>query len=349
MIDWTLASQIAQFVAGKPETVPLGRRLADASEESERLVTAYTRLSPDAPLPRAEAVSRPDWIEANLTSMRGLLDPVTERMLGESLGPLRGPLQVAAGYLLAAEVGVVVGYLSQRVLGQYEVVLIDPDSRARLLFVEPNIADGAKSMGAGVDPDDFLRWVALHETTHAVQFGGVPWLRDHLASLIHELSESLTVSVDPSKLARIPSADDLRGLVDAVRRGDLIGFATSPQQRELLDRVQATMAVVEGHAEHVMDAIGKEVIPGLDTLRASMERRRDTQPALGRLIARLIGLEMKMQQYKLGKSFCDGVVERGGIEALNLVWRDPESLPTLTELEDPGAWLRRVSQQPAAA
>src|SRR3954468_22424342 len=163
MIDWTLASQIAQFVAGKPETTPLGSRLAEASEESERPVTAYTRLQPDAPLPRAEAVSRHEWIDANLDSMQGLLDPVTDR-LAEGMGALRGPLQVGAGYLLAAEIGVVVGYLGQRVLGQYEVVLIDPDSKPRLLFVEPNIADGAKTMGADIDPDEFLRWVALHET-----------------------------------------------------------------------------------------------------------------------------------------------------------------------------------------
>src|SRR4051812_3531453 len=240
MIDWTLASQIAQFVAGRPETKPLGSRLADASEESERLVASYTRLTPDAPLPRAEAVSRNEWIEANLDSMRGLLDPVTDR-LTENLGPLRGPLRAAAGYLLAAEVGVVVGYLSQRVLGQYEVMLLDPDSRARLLFVEPNLADASKTLGTEVDPDEFLRWVALHETTHAVQSGGVPWLRPHLAGLVNELSESLTVSVDPGKLARLPSTDDLRALVDAVRAGDLIGFATTPEQRELLDRVQATM------------------------------------------------------------------------------------------------------------
>ena len=348
MIDWNLASQIARFVAGKPETKPLGARLAEASEESERLVTSYTRMSPSDPLPRAEAVDRPEWLQANLDSMQGLLDPVTTR-LSDRLGPLRQPLETAAGYLLAAEIGVVVGFLSQRVLGQYEVMLLDPDAKARLLFVEPNIADASKTMGAKVDADDFLRWVALHETTHAVQFGSVPWLRPHLAGLVNELSESLTVSVDPSKLMRLPSSDDLRALVEAVRQGDLIGFATTPEQRELLDRVQATMAVIEGHAEHVMDAVGREVIPTLDELRDAMERRRDGQPALGRLIARLIGLEMKLQQYRLGKSFCDGVVERGGIEALNLVWRDPESLPTLAELENPGGWLRRVSQQPAAA
>jgi coenzyme F420 biosynthesis associated uncharacterized protein len=346
MIDWSLASQIAQFVAGKPDTAPLGTRLRGASEESERLVTAYTGLARDVALPAAEAVSRNEWIEANLESMKGLLDPATDR-LAAGMGPLRGPLQAAAGYLLAAEIGVVVGYLSQRVLGQYEVVLLDPDAKARLLFVEPNIADASKTMSS--DPDEFLRWVALHETTHAVQFGGVPWLRDHLAALVRELTESLTVSIDPAKLSRLPSGDDIRGLVEAVRRGDLVGFATTPAQRELLDRVQATMAVIEGHAEHVMDAVGKDVIPGLDGLRAAMERRRDRQPALGRLIARLIGLEMKMKQYRLGKAFCDGVVERGGIEGLNLVWRDPESLPTLAELDDPGAWLRRVSAQPAAA
>ena len=345
MVDWTLASQIAQFVAGKPETVPLGAKLADASEESERLVTAYTRLRPSDPLPRAEAVGRPEWIEANLASMSDLLDSVTERVT-DRLGALRGPLQAAAGYLLAAEIGVVVGYLSQRVLGQYEVVLLDPDSKGRLLFVEPNIADAAKTMGAGVDPDEFLRWVALHETTHAVQFGGVPWLRPHLAGLVRELTGAL--SLDPGKLfSGLPGLDDLKGLLDAVREGGVAALMLNPEQRDLVDRVQAFMAVLEGYAEHVMDAVGADVIPNLPELRAGLQRRRADRTGLLRVFEKMIGMDLKMRQYEQGKRFCDGVVELAGIEGLNRVWTGPELFPTMAELDDPAGWLERTA--PAAA
>lgn len=356
MIDWGLATQLAELVASLPTGGRSGDRrgaarsaatggLLDAASDSERLVVGYTGLEPAFALPVAEPVDRSEWIRANLSGMRAVLEPITER-LGTGMGPLRVPLKAAAGLLLTAEVGVLVGFLAGRVLGQYEVVLIDPDSKPRLLFVEPNLDDAVRALDA--EPEELVRWVALHEVTHAVQFAGVPWLREHLAGMVAELTEGLTISVDASKLAKLPSRDDLRGLVDAVRDGDLVGFVAGPRQRELIDRMQATMAVVEGHAEHVMDAVGAEVLPSLPRLRAAMDRRRETRSVLFRLVARLIGLDMKMRQYVIGKRFCDAVVQRGGIQALNRVWASPDALPTLAELEDPTGWMARTAP-PAAA
>jgi coenzyme F420 biosynthesis associated uncharacterized protein len=194
-----------------------------------------------------------------------------------------------------------------------------------------------------------LRWVALHEVTHALQFAGVPWLREHLAALLRELLGSMEVSLNASRALRVPTRDDLRSLIDAVSSGDLISLVSTPAQRELLDRMQATMAVLEGYAEHVMDAAGPELVPSLPKLRAAMDRRRASPSAPARLLQRLLGLEMKMRQYKLGKAFCDAVVERGGIEALNRVWTGPEAMPTLAELEDPPAWMRRTDVRIAAS
>jgi len=355
MIDWGLAAQLAELVSTLPgatrsrdpevERRALGPQLREAAAESEQLVSDYTGLSAIAPLPVAEAVDRPEWIRTNLAGMARLLDPVTERM-GASLGPARLPVQLVGGMLLTAEVGVIVGFLAGRVLGQYEVVLIDPDARPRLLFVEPNLGDAVGALEA--EHDELIRWVALHEVTHALQFGGVPWLREHLASMVRELTDGLTVNVDPSRLARLPSRDDLRGLVDAVRGGDVIGFVAGPQQKAIIDRMQATMAVVEGHAEHVMDAVGAEVLPSLPQLRAAMDRRRESRSAIARLVARLIGLDLKMRQYVLGKRFCDAVVESAGVAALHRVWDSPASLPSLEELEDPGAWVARTAPSAAA-
>jgi coenzyme F420 biosynthesis associated uncharacterized protein len=185
--------------------------------------------------------------------------------------------------------------------------------------------------------------VALHEVTHALQFAGVPWLRAHLASLIRELLASIEVSMDATRLLRLPSSRDLRTLVEAVRSGDLLTLVTRPEQRALIDRIQATMAVVEGHAEHVMDAVGAELLPSLPRLRAALEHRRASRSGPARLLSKLLGIELKLRQYETGKRFCDAVVEQGGVAALNRVWTSPDALPSPAELDAPAAWLARTS------
>ena len=345
MIDWRLASTVAQAVATATASSPGASSAATAAElesfaaESAERVADYTGLVAAGELPPPETVDRPAWVAVNLRSMRSVLDPVAERA-GGSLGPLAGPAKAAAGVLLALEVGVISGYLAGRVLGQYEFPVLDPAAPARLLFVGPNLEQAADRMET--DATAMLRWVALHETTHALQFTGVPWLREHLASRVRELVGALDTAIDPKRLLRLPSADDARALVDAVRRGELIQWVAGPDRARLLDEVQSLMALLEGYAEHVMDAVGAPILPELDGLRDAMDRRRRERSGLLRLLEKVIGLDMKMRQYEEGKRFCDAVVERGGIDALNRAWASPASLPTAGELRDPATWLARV-------
>lgn len=338
MIDWTLASQLAGLVAGDPGHKPRPA-LPSLAEESERLVRDYTGLTPDRPLPAPELLDRSDWIDANLRSARPMLDPLAQRV-GRGIGPAGPVLEGVAGVLLAAELGVLLGYVGRRVLGQYELVILEPQAPARLLFVGPNLDEAAREMK--VDEDELLSWVALHEVTHALQFGGVPWLRGHLAGLLRLLLDSLEVAFEPSRVLRLPTRGDLRALADAIAAGDLLSIITDPEQRVLIERLQSVMAVLEGHAEHVMDAVGTELLSSLPQLREAMSRRRRSQSAISRLVQRLLGLELKLQQYEVGRRFCDRVVELGGVEALNRVWTAPDALPTPAELEDPEAWMRRT-------
>ncbi len=346
MVDWQLAGKVAEGVAalqpsGDPEPF---RRLVEPADESERLVRAYTGLEPLAGvLPVAEAIERREWIDANLDSMRGVLEPAAARA-GEKFGSLGGVIGGAAGAVLAVEAGALSGFLAGRVLGQYEFPVLDPDAPARLLFGPPNLGHAAKQLEA--DPDRLLRWVALHEITHALQFGGVPWLRPHLAGMVRELTESLTV--DPGGMLQGGSPMDGFGkLVDAVKEGQVATLVLGPERREMVDRVQAFMAVLEGYAEHVMDAVGADVIEDLPDLRAALERRRGERTGLLRLFEKLIGMELKLRQYQQGKRFCDGVVELAGIAGLNRVWEAPEQMPTLAELDDPAGWLDRTAPQTA--
>jgi coenzyme F420 biosynthesis associated uncharacterized protein len=350
VIDWILAERIAAYVAGTGDATPPRIDLQPLAVESERRVSAYTGLQPTRPLPEPEGISRREWVASNISSMRLLLDPVLQRA-GKGLGPLRPAMQLGMGLVLSAEVGVVLGYLAQRVLGQYELVLLDEaveDRPPRLLFVLPNLGQAVQSFSA--EEKEFMTWVALHEVTHAVQFAGVPWLHPYVAGLIRELLAQAELRVDTPRRMRLPTRDELSRILRAVRHGDLISVVTTTAEREMLDRVQAVMAVIEGHAEHVMDAVAPDLLPSLPALREALDRRRRSQSGLSRLVGRLLGLELKLKQYERGKFFCDAVVREAGPQALKHVFSAPSALPSLAEIEDPRAWLARTGldgQSPA--
>jgi coenzyme F420 biosynthesis associated uncharacterized protein len=335
VIDWNLAGTVARGIAGlQPAGDPEPfQAVEEPAAESVRLVSEYTGLVAAQPVPAPEALHRQGWIDANLKSLETVLEPAAQRLSGGL-----GPLGVVAGGLLAIEAGAVSGFLAGRVLGQYDFPVLDPEAPARLLFVAPNLAQAARALDA--ESDQLLRWVALHETTHALQFGGVPWLRPYLAETVTELLGAL--QVDPRALLRLPDISDLRRLFEQAREDGLATIVVGPQRRALLDRVQSFMAVLEGYAEHVMDAIGEQVLDDLPALRTALQRRRRDRSGLLKVLERLIGMDLKMRQYEQGKAFCDGVVARAGIEGLNRVWEGPESMPTMPELDDPARWLARV-------
>ncbi len=346
IVDWVVAEWIATRVAG------IGAAAADENErvrvdlnelaiDAQARVVTYTGLTPTAPLPAPEGVSRPEWVRANLSSMRKLMEPMLSKA-GDGLGPLKPAAQLTIGFTVSGEVGLLVGYMAQRVLGQYELVLLeelDPPP-PRLLFVLPNLDKAVTNFKA--DQREFLTWVTLHEVTHAVQFSAVPWLQGHLSGLVREIMASAELRLDTKRRFKLPSREELRRVGTALRHGDLIGIVTNDAERETIDRVQAVMAVIEGHAEHVMDAVAPELLPSLPHLRQSLDERRANQSFLSRVVGRLLGLELKLRQYERGKIFCDAVVAAAGPSALTHVFSAPEALPSLVEIEDPRAWLARM-------
>lgn len=352
-IDWRAAQLIGERLAGSP---PHGGVRATSvqprAHEFARRVSAYSGLPSPEQLPPLEAVDRSAWIAANLRTMRPLLSGLSER-LGAGAGPLAGPLRSVSGFLLGAQVGALTGVLSQRVLGQYDLALLEESpSPPRLLLLAPNLAIAARNLS--VDRDELVLWVAIHEITHAVQFTGAPWLRAHIGGMLRELIDGLQVSLggDPSspgiagasswrERLKLPEPAELRRLLERARGGELLRLTLGEERWALVERMQAAMSLIEGHAEHTMDAIGAEVLPSLPRLRAAMTRRRESRGLPWRVLERLLGLELKMRQYEVGRRFCDAVVEQGGPPALARVWRGPEQLPTGEELSDPSRWLQR--------
>ena len=368
VIDWTAAQRVGERIAGSPASGSVRASLVEPrAHDFARRVSEYSELPTPAELPPVEAVDRAEWIEANLRTMRPMMAPLTER-LDVGAGMLAGPLRTATGVLLGAQIGAVTGALSQRVLGQYDLALLDRDVQPRLLLLAPNLAIAARTLS--VDSEELVLWVAIHEITHAVQFTAVPWLRDHLGAMITDLLASVQLSLPGTGEAgaeqtdskgnggraggfgggsrlRIPDPQELLDLVSRVRRGETLRWTLGEDRWSKIEGIQAAMSVIEGHAEHTMDAIGTEELPSLPRLRAAMTRRRTQRPLYWRVIERLLGLELKMRQYEVGRAFCDAVVAKGGPTALARVWDSPAALPTLAELDHPEQWLART-RVPAA-
>ena len=350
-IDWGVAERVALALGGKDGARGGFDQAAvdGACADAVALVLDYSRLRPAGELPHPELVDRAEWTRIGLRTMRELSDQLERRVAdGLSLpGPFGGLARSLAGAAAGAEAGVAVGYGARKVLGQYDVPLVPTDRQPRLVFVGPNLA--VAHLQLGEDPGLFLRWIAIHETTHSIQFASVPWLRPHLGELLDRLIAGASARLDLvsiGQLGRRLLRADPRAAVREVLRGDLARLLAGPEQARALDSLQAAMSVIEGHAEHVMDAAAGRVDPGYARLRERLEARRASRGGLGDVILRILGLELKLRQYTLGKAFCDTVVAEAGIEGLNRVWRAPEALPAPAELEQPQRWLRRVGAAP---
>jgi coenzyme F420 biosynthesis associated uncharacterized protein len=350
LVDWSLASRTATAIAGRGESSYGIDEVRAACRESIDAAARYAGLPlPERP-PIAEVVDRRGWAENALGTLAFAAEPL-ERRLADELkmpGPLGGVARRVVGGGAGIEAGVAVGYAARRVLGQYDVAVFGPDRPGRLLLVGDNMESARSELGA--DRSLFLRWIALHETTHVLQLDGVPWLVPHLRSLAGELISDTAEGIDTSGVRALigRAIRSPREVVASLLRGELLDTITSPEHRALLDRLQAAMSVIEGHAEHVMDVCAAELDPGLAELRERLEARRDRRGGLSDVVARLLGLELKMRQYRLGKQFCDTVADTAGEQGLAALWRSPEALPDLSELEHPRAWLDRVGVASAA-
>lgn len=336
LVDWNLASRVARRVAGHDPfadsylSSSLTTDFASYTETAIGLVSQYTRL--DVPEGGAGIVlSRHEWVETNVRSMRRLLAPLTDRFSGK-LGPFSAVPRAIAG----TESGVLLGFMAQRVLGQYDVLFADSEQDA-VFYVGGNVLTVEKRFA--FRPRDFRLWIALHEVTHRAQFLGVPWLRDYFLGLVHGLLDA----VDPSPM-RVANA--LRDAADRLRArrfddGGLLAVFATPEQRATLQQVQALMSLLEGHGNAVMNALGREHVTGQERMAATLAARRNPSGLSG-MVQKLLGLDAKLRQYDIGERFITVIEAEAGPRALDPAWRGPEWLPTLEELDAPLTWLARV-------
>jgi coenzyme F420 biosynthesis associated uncharacterized protein len=337
-VDWSLAAKAGiKLARGGPaksrytaETATA--ELAEASERAELPVREVTGLADGLPVPAADVLDRAGWITAASRSMAHLTGADPD-----------GSGNLIVGKPAGLQAGAMLAYLSSAILGQYDPFT---GEHGTLLLVTPNIVSVERSLR--LNPSDFRLWVCLHEVTHRVQFSSSPWLAEYMKESV----ETLGATVDESMTDVVGRlAAELRSRKepdssDGATAGGIIGLLRASQaepQRDALDRMLVLGTLLEGHADHVMDAVGPAVVPSVATIRAAFDKRRQRKSnPVQRIIKMLLGMDAKMAQYVRGKAFVDAVVLKVGMEQFNTIWTGPETLPLLDEIDNPDAWVKRV-------
>ncbi|OBG95522.1 hydrolase [Mycobacterium sp. E3251] len=335
-VDWRFAATVGQRLArpGPPSSEYTRRQVIDeltsSAAKAEPPVREVTGLVTNGVVPAARIVDRPEWIGAAAESMRVMMNGAEK------------PRGFLTGRVTGAQTGAVLAFVSSGILGQY-----DPFAAAKegcLLLVYPNVIAVERQLR--VDPSDFRLWVCLHEVTHRVQFTANPWLSEHMSRALALLTRDAgdDIAQVASRLAEYVRTRG-NGAADGSSSGivGLVRAMQSEPQRQALDQLLVLGTLLEGHADHVMDAVGPMVVPSVTTIRRRFDERRNRkQPPLQRLLRALLGLDEKLNQYTRGKAFVDHVVGRVGMERFNAIWSGPETLPLPAEIEEPQRWIDRV-------
>lgn len=334
LVDLQLAARLAAKLSASD---PLERSyllndlesdFVSLTAEAEPHVAEETGFQPATPAVPI-VMSRREWARANIGPLIELIDPLLHRM-DEKMqsAPLGAFARSAYRSALGAQMGIVLGFISHRVLGQYDVT---STAGNEIWFVGTNVVATERRLGAS--PRDFRLWITLHELTHRAQFEGLSWMRDYFLSSVDELMGS--IHLDPRSL--------LERIGEMVRSGNEGPLAfLDESQRESFFKLQAFMSVVEGHGNFVMDRVAQRTIPSHARLRRAFVARGAAGGPLAKIVRRIFGLDLKRMQYEEGQKFFELVFERSGRKGVDLALSSPETLPSGEEIRDPAGWLLRM-------
>ena len=342
-VDWELAKRIASRVAGDEPLSrsylgdSLHRDFSEFTPLAEELVGTETGLTSSEGSARAKVIDREGWIDANIRSVRRLLRPV----LAESSDS--DPTSGIARKIAAAELGAALGWMSRRVLGQYDLLLAEDEDRDEqdfVYYVGPNILAIEKKFA--FDPKQFRLWLALHELTHRSQFTGVPWLRPRFLELVNQMLDEVEPDPDRVKQGLQDFVQMKRNGKDPLADGGVAQLFASERQKELLDSVGGMMSLVEGHGDVTMSRAATGHVPHAQRFHRVMQERRNSATGVSRLMQKVMGLEAKLAQYQAGEDFIAAIESQRGDRAVDLIWQDQDHLPSMAEIRNPTAWMERV-------
>lgn len=349
-VNWEIARFVARSMAGDAEKSPRWTHVEgeydDLVRAAEIQVAEHTGLACTHLLTPVQVVSRAQWATDHLEVFRPLLEPLAEKMAageielgGQGPEPFSNLMRALTPMMMGAQAGMLVGYMSHHVLGRYDLQLPPPEGEYALVFVGPNLEDAER--GLNVIPRDFKFWVALRDVTRAFVLAQ-PGIRETMLDLMRDVV--VTVKVDPEM------AEQFRGFdpndPESMQRllADATGLVSSmePAQRESMEHMEAFVSLLDGYTTHVLEALAAERITSLREIEDAIERHSLERGEMQNAFEEMMGFDLRRGLTGPGRDFCDAVVATEGITALNRVFADAQSRPSLDELHNPADWMART-------
>jgi coenzyme F420 biosynthesis associated uncharacterized protein len=317
LIDWNLVRRMA-LRAAQSQLAPVHNRAEVRRDytamvrRSEPLIADYLKVELPEPIQRIQVVDRAEWLEANIFNFAELFKFIEEIYRKNTSSRTVGAM-LASGVnerLMSIQIGVLLGVLARKVLGQYDLSLLAPEPTAgTLYFVEPNIAKIQQTLG--LNAHDFRLWIALHETTHAYEFEAYPWVREHFNGLLRRYFDQLNHQLQSLRGSVGPL---LQRIIENWGKGrHWMELVLTEEQRRIFNELQALMSLVEGYSNHIMNAIGKEILPNFEEIERRIEERKGRRSVAEQLFNRITGMDLKLAQYAEGQRFVDAVVQQRGV------------------------------------
>ncbi|GAA3915956.1 zinc-dependent metalloprotease [Microbacterium invictum] len=353
-IDWNAARTQALHLANQDgQGIGTGDRqdFGQAFSLATLWLSEATAVSELASAPRA--MTRGQWVEATLPVWQELAEPVANSIADaltaaidsqtpdEMKGAIAGAgrfMRTIGGSLFAAQLGGVIGRLSQEVVSGGDVgIPVMPDGEAAIL--PQNFADFGRDLE--IEPDQLALYLATRELAHARLFRHARWLRLHVISQVTDFArgihvdmgalEELATRFDPS------SPDELKA---AIESGALLPQRTDAQTTAL-ERLENLLATIEGWVD-IVTADATSRLPTADRIAEAVRRRRAVGGPAEQAMGSLVGLELRPRRLREAAAMWRAVTDAVGVEARDSLWDYPDLMPGPGDIDDPAGLIARL-------
>ncbi|HEX5631244.1 MAG TPA: zinc-dependent metalloprotease [Acidimicrobiia bacterium] len=337
-VNWRLAREIAESAAGVAEPVDpwLDEEYRDLSATAVRYVDGASPLDPVSAAEAPRILDRRAWAGDATESLAYIAEPLAAKL--GNFGPGAEMAQMLAPALIGLQMGGMIGALSHRVMGGFDLGL-PPGRVATPAYLVPNIEDFAGEHD--LDRRQVRLWAAMHETTHVAAMA-VPWVRQHAIAAMTSFVESLEVDEEAiaERMAVLQDPEALQKMVEGGAGMPPLLAARGGDQH--LTDARTLMAIAAGYADFLIDRNLSDLLPGVAAVREAIDRRR-IEPSPGEvMLSQMIGMQPDPGSERRGHDFCLEVGRRWGDEAVHRLWDGPATLPRAGDLEDPVAWAARA-------
>ncbi len=371
-LNWEVAGQMAQWAAtegqAEPNPDPLWRvRLEELLRVAEMHVAEATGLEwPSAGLSSVVALTRAEWAKRALEDWHDLFETLATRLVpardpqapnppgaffpasaaddvqaGDPLSSLFAGLpQMLGPFLVALQVGSMVGHLATRAMGQFDPLLPRP-YRPEVVVVTSTIERFAAEWS--LPEDDVRMWLCLNETLHRAVLGQ-KFVLDRLLKLVESYADAFSPKADPIE-ARLADLDitDMAGMQAVFADpSTLLAEMQNDRQRSIQEQLRAVLCALSGYVDYQMDKVGRRLVGSYSAVSEAIRRRRLEETPGTTVLAQLFGVTLAQDDYDAARAFTHGVLERAGETGLARLWFADRNLPTPAELSAPGLWLARI-------